>query len=179
MAVEQDQPAFQEPSDHRRPRVEVVQPDQRPGHVYKSAVPSSSAGASMTSARIQRAGAPTASDRRPASSSIRGLKSMPTTSSAPGSTATTCLVRPALQVDGAPAATAQVADERFLDGKQVAPARADQLDRLGQPALVAFRSLVPRRAVCAVHPGRVRAFSVGCGTDVVSSARGSCMSARV
>ena len=73
----------------------------------------------------------------------------------------------ALQVDGAPAAAAQVADERLLDGKQVAPARPDQLDRLGQPALVAFRGLIPRGAVRPVHPGRVRAFGVGRRADVV------------
>ena len=130
----------------------------------------------MTSATIQRAGAPTASDNLRASSSIGGLKSMPTTSSAPRFHSDKSVsAAGALQVHGAAAAAAQVADECLLDGKQVAPARPDQLDRLGQPALIVFRGLVPCGAVRAMHPGHVRQLGVGGRADVVCLGGGSCM----
>ena len=119
-------------------------------------MPSSSCGVSRTSARIQRAGAPTASVRRSASSSIRGLKSTPTTSSAPEVPERQRVpAAGALEVDRPAAAAVEVADELELGGEQVRAAAPDQLDRLGQPALVALGCLVPGRAGSRrASPGR-------------------------
>ena len=87
VALEQHEPAGrgEQPARRRRPSASRSWSQiSEPRPVYtRSAVPSNSWGVISTSDRTQRAGAPVASVRRAASSSMRGLKSMPTTSSAP------------------------------------------------------------------------------------------------
>ena len=147
-------------------------------------MPSSSAGVSSTSARIQRAGAPVASVRRWASSSIFGLKSTPTTSSAPWFQSES--------VSRPPAHWRWMARRQRpwrspiscgLDTEQVRAARADQRDGLVEPALIALGGLVPGRAVGGVHRrdvgelGRGRPpdqLRVVCHPRSVASGRGGC-----
>ena len=90
---------------------------------------------------------------------MRGLKSMPTTSSAPWFQSDS-VSRPAgaLQVDGATAAAVEVADQLRLDTEEVGPAGPDQLDGFVEPALVALGGLVPGGPVRGVHAADVREF---------------------
>ena len=138
-----------------------------PRPVYRrSALPSSSCGVSSTSDRTQRAGAPVASARRAASSSIRGLKSTPTTSSAPRFQSDS-VSRPAAhwrwiarrQRPCRSPISSISAPNRFV------AAASDLGDRLRQPALVAFRGLVPGRPVGEMHEARIGPFGSGGRAD--------------
>jgi hypothetical protein len=61
-------------------------------------------------------------------------------------------------MDGAPAAAVQIADQRGLDREEVRPSAADQRDRLVEPALLPFGSLVPGCAVGEMHSPWVSRF---------------------
>ena len=103
-------------------------------------------GVASTSASIQRAGAPVASARRAASASIRGLKSIPTTSSAPEVPERQRVpAAGALEVDRPPAATVEVADELDLDAEQVDPAGPDERRRPLRTSPRSARRPRPRR----------------------------------
>ena len=151
VALEQDEPAVgrQQPGEHGRPGVEVGQPDERRPGPCTAGRPSrrARAASSSTSARIQRAGAPVAAVSRAASSSIRGLKSIPITSSAPRFQSDR-VSRPAgaLEVDRPPAAAVQVADELELGREEVRATRSDQVDRLRRASPRSARRPRPRRA---------------------------------
>ena len=67
----------------------------------------------------------------------------------------------ALQMDGAPAAAVEVADQLGLDAEQVRAARADQGDGLVEPALVSLGRLVPGASRLAACIARTSAASAG------------------
>ena len=77
----------------------------------------------------------------------------------------------ALQVDRPPARPVEVAEQRRFFGEQVAAAVPDELDRLGQPALVALGRLVPGCAGGRVHRPDVGRFGRGCGSNVFLTGR--------
>ena len=111
---------------------------------------------SSTSASIQRAGAPTVVERR--SRELEHARAEVDADDLVGAQVPErqrVATAGALQVDRAPAPSVQVADELELRREEVRPARRDQLDRLGEPALVALGGLVPGPAVGGVHAADV------------------------
>ena len=130
-------------------------------------MPSSSCGVSRTSASIQRAGRPDGG--RQAARQLEHARAEVDADDLVGAEVPErerVATAGALQVDRPPAAPVQVADQLELRGQEVRATRRDELDRLGEPALVALGGLVPRPAVGRVHAANVGPFRGGRGADV-------------
>ena len=164
----------------RRPRVEVLEPDQRRRGRCTRGRPSHRARAACR-ARPPRSTGPGAGGLGQPRGELEHARAEVDADDLVGAEVPErerVAAARALEVDRPPAAAVQVADQRGLDGEQVRATGPDQRDGLVEPALVALGGLVPGGPVRPCMP-RTSARSAGVAGRTWPSASSSWSMARV